>query len=297
MAGNAEQLERMRTGKGFIAALDQSGGSTPKALSLYGIAESEYSGDAQMFDLIHAMRTRMIKSRAFNGDRVLGAILFEGTMDRQIDGIGSAEYLWSKKRVIPFLKVDKGLADERDGVQVMKPMPELEALLVRGVAKGIFGTKMRSVIKLADEAGIAAVVRQQFEVGRQIIGHGLVPIIEPEVDIKSPQKAEAEVILKREILAELNKQPASQPIMLKLTLPNTANFYTDLIKHPSVLRVVALSGGYSRADANQKLSENHGMIASFSRALTEGLSAKQSDADFDKMLDSTIAGIYAASIT
>lgn len=297
MAVNAEQLERMRTGKGFIAALDQSGGSTPKALSLYGIAESEYSGDAQMFDLIHAMRTRMIKSRAFNGDRVLGAILFEGTMDRQIDGIGSAEYLWSKKRVIPFLKVDKGLADERDGVQVMKPMPELEALLVRGVAKGIFGTKMRSVIKLADEAGIAAVVRQQFEVGRQIIGHGLVPIIEPEVDIKSPQKAQAEVILKREILAELNKQPATQPVMLKLTLPNTANFYTDLIKHPSVLRVVALSGGYSRVDANQKLSENHGMIASFSRALTEGLSAKQSDADFDKMLDSTIAGIYAASIT
>ena len=297
MAVNAEQLERMRTGKGFIAALDQSGGSTPKALSLYGIAESEYSGDAQMFDLIHAMRTRMIKSRAFNGDRVLGAILFEGTMDRQIDGIGSAEYLWSKKRVIPFLKVDKGLADERDGVQVMKPMPELEALLVRGVAKGIFGTKMRSVIKLADEAGIAAVVRQQFEVGRQIISHGLVPIIEPEVDIKSPQKAQAEVILKREILAELNKQPASQPVMLKLTLPNTANFYTDLIKHPSVLRVVALSGGYSRVDANQKLSENHGMIASFSRALTEGLSAKQSDADFDKMLDSTIAGIYAASIT
>ena len=297
MAVNAEQLERMRTGKGFIAALDQSGGSTPKALSLYGIAESEYSGDAQMFDLIHAMRTRMIKSRAFNGDRVLGAILFEGTMDRQIDGIGSAEYLWSKKRVIPFLKVDKGLADERDGVQVMKPMPELEALLVRGVAKGIFGTKMRSVIKLADEAGIAAVVRQQFEVGRQIIGHGLVPIIEPEVDIKSPQKAQAEVILKREILAELNKQPATQPVMLKLTLPNSANFYTDLVKHPSVLRVVALSGGYSRVDANQKLSENHGMIASFSRALTEGLSAKQSDADFDKMLDSTIAGIYAASIT
>ena len=297
MAVNAEQLERMRTGKGFIAALDQSGGSTPKALSLYGIAESEYSGDAQMFDLIHAMRTRMIKSRAFNGDRVLGAILFEGTMDRQIDGIGSAEYLWSKKRVIPFLKVDKGLADERDGVQVMKPMPELEALLVRGVAKGIFGTKMRSVIKLADEAGIAAVVRQQFEVGRQIISHGLVPIIEPEVDIKSPQKAQAEVILKREILAELNKQPATQPVMLKLTLPNIANFYSDLIKHPSVLRVVALSGGYSRVDANQMLSENHGMIASFSRALTEGLSAKQSDADFDKMLDSTIAGIYAASIT
>jgi len=297
MAVNAEQLERMRAGKGFIAALDQSGGSTPKALSLYGISESEYSGDAQMFDLIHAMRTRMIKSRAFGGDRVLGAILFEGTMDREIDGIGSADYLWSKKKVVPFLKVDKGLADERDGAQTMKPMPDLDALLKRAVGKGIFGTKMRSVIKTANESGISAVVKQQFEVGRQIIGHGLVPIIEPEVDIKSPQKAEAEAILKRELLAELNKQPASQPVMLKLTLPNTANFYAELIKHPSVLRVVALSGGYSRDDANKKLSDNKGMIASFSRALTEGLSAKQSDAEFDAMLDSTIAGIYAASIT
>ena len=297
MAVNAEQLERMRAGKGFIAALDQSGGSTPKALSLYGISESEYSGDAQMFDLIHAMRTRMIKSRAFGGDRVLGAILFEGTMDREIDGIGSADYLWSKKKVVPFLKVDKGLADERDGAQTMKPMPDLDALLKRAVGKGIFGTKMRSVIKTANESGISAVVKQQFEVGRQIIGHGLVPIIEPEVDIKSPQKAEAEVMLKRELLVELNKQPASQPVMLKLTLPNTANFYAELIKHPSVLRVVALSGGYSRDDANKKLSDNKGMIASFSRALTEGLSAKQSDAEFDAMLDSTIAGIYAASIT
>jgi len=297
MAVNAEQLERMRAGKGFIAALDQSGGSTPKALSLYGISESEYSGDAQMFDLIHAMRTRMIKSRAFGGDRVLGAILFEGTMDREIDGIGSADYLWSKKKIVPFLKVDKGLADEHDGAQTMKPMPDLDALLKRAVGKGIFGTKMRSVIKTANESGISAVVKQQFEVGRQIIGHGLVPIIEPEVDIKSPQKAEAEAILKRELLAELNKQPASQPVMLKLTLPNTANFYAELIKHPSVLRVVALSGGYSRDDANKKLSDNKGMIASFSRALTEGLSAKQSDAEFDAMLDSTIAGIYAASIT
>jgi fructose-bisphosphate aldolase class I len=297
MAVNAEQLERMRAGKGFIAALDQSGGSTPKALSLYGISESEYSGDAQMFDLIHAMRTRMIKSRVFGGDRVLGAILFEGTMDREIDGIGSADYLWSKKKIVPFLKVDKGLADERDGAQTMKPMPDLDALLKRAVGKGIFGTKMRSVIKTANESGISAVVKQQFEVGRQIIGHGLVPIIEPEVDIKSPQKAEAEAILKRELLVELNKQPASQPVMLKLTLPNTANFYAELIKHPSVLRVVALSGGYSRDDANKKLSDNKGMIASFSRALTEGLSAKQSDAEFDAMLDSTIAGIYAASIT
>jgi len=297
MAVNTEQLERMRTGKGFIAALDQSGGSTPKALSLYGINESEYSGDAQMFDLIHAMRTRMIKSRAFNGDRVLAAILFEGTMDRDIDGMGSAEFLWAKKRVVPLLKVDKGLADEQHGVQTMKPMPELDALLQRGVAKGIFGTKMRSVIKLANPEGVRAVVAQQFAVGRQILGHGLVPIIEPEVDIKSPQKAEAEAMLRSELLAELDKQPSSQPVMLKLTLPSTANFYADLIKHPSVLRVVALSGGYSRDDANKKLSENRGMIASFSRALTEGLSAKQSDDEFDAMLDATIAGIYAASIT
>ena len=297
MAVNTEQLERMRTGKGFIAALDQSGGSTPKALSLYGINESEYSGDAQMFDLIHAMRTRMIKSRAFNGDRVLAAILFEGTMDRDIDGMGSAEFLWSKKRVVPLLKVDKGLADEQNGVQAMKPMPELDALLRRGVAKGIVGTKMRSVIKFANAEGIREVVAQQFAVGRQILGHNLVPIIEPEVDIKSPQKAEAEAMLRGELLAELNRQPSSQPVMLKLTLPSTANFYADLIKHPSVLRVVALSGGYSRDDANKKLSENHGMIASFSRALTEGLSAKQSDADFDAIFDATIAGIYAASIT
>jgi fructose-bisphosphate aldolase class I len=297
MATNPQQLERMRNGRGFIAALDQSGGSTPKALSLYGISESEYSGDAQMFDLIHAMRTRMIKSPAFSGDRVLGAILFEGTMDRDIDGVGRAQYLWGKKQVIPFLKIDKGLADESNGVQVMKPMPELDALLTRAVAKGIFGTKMRSVIKLANRDGIAAVVAQQFAVGRQIIAHGLVPIIEPEVDIKSPQKAEAEAMLRDAVVAELDKQPQSQPVMLKLTLPSTANFYANLIAHPSVLRVVALSGGYSRNDANQKLSENHGMIASFSRALTEGLSARQSDADFDAMLDATIAGIYAASIT
>ena len=297
MPVNPEQLDRMRNGKGFIAALDQSGGSTPKALKLYGIDESEYSGEAQMFDLMHAMRTRMIKSKAFTGDRVLGAILFEGTMDRDIDGLGSAEFLWTKKRVVPFLKVDKGLADETDGVQVMKPMPELDELLKRAVAKGIFGTKMRSVIKLASRSGIEAVVKQQFEVGRQIIAHGLVPIIEPEVDIKSPQKKEAEEMLRSAILTELAKQPASQPVMLKLTIPSTPNFYADLIKHPSVVRVVALSGGYSRDDANRMLSENHGMIASFSRALSEGLSAKQSQADFDAMLDATIAGIYAASIT
>ena len=293
----SEQLERMRSGQGFIAALDQSGGSTPKALRLYGIEESEYSGDAQMFDLIHAMRTRMIKSKAFDGRRVLGAILFEGTMDRDIDGIGSAEYLWTKKGVIPFLKVDKGLADEANGVQVMKPMPELDALLKRAVAKGIFGTKMRSVIKLANKAGIDAVVKQQFEVGRQILAAGLVPIIEPEVDINSPEKAAAEDLLKAAIAAELAAQPADKPIMLKLTLPSTDNFYADFVKHASVLRVVALSGGYSREDANAKLSRNNGMIASFSRALTEGLSAKQSEAEFNAMLDSTIAGIYAASIT
>ncbi|MFM7047833.1 MAG: fructose bisphosphate aldolase [Actinomycetota bacterium] len=297
MAVNPEQLQRMRAGKGFIAALDQSGGSTPKALKLYGIDESEYSGEAQMFDLMHAMRTRMIKSKAFNGDRVLGAILFEGTMDRDIDGLGSAQFLWTKKQVVPFLKVDKGLADEHNGVQTMKPMPDLDALLQRGVAKGIFGTKMRSVIKLANKSGIESVVKQQFEVGRQIISHGLVPIIEPEVDIKSPQKKEAEELLRSAILTELAHQPVSQPVMLKLTIPSTANFYAELIKHPSVVRVVALSGGYSRDDANRMLSENHGMIASFSRALSEGLSAKQSEAEFDAMLDSTIAGIYAASIT
>jgi fructose-bisphosphate aldolase class I len=297
MAINPQQLDRMRNGRGFIAALDQSGGSTPKALALYGIAESEYSGEAQMFDLIHAMRTRMIKSPAFSGDRVLGAILFEGTMDREIDGVGSATYLWENKQVVPFLKVDKGLADEGNGVQLMKPMPDLDGLLGRAVGKGIFGTKMRSVIKLANRDGIVAVVAQQFAVGRQIIGHGLVPIIEPEVDIKSPQKAEAESMLRDAIVAELDKQPQSQPVMLKLTLPSMANFYANLIAHPSVLRVVALSGGYSRDDANRKLGENHGMIASFSRALTEGLSAKQSDADFNARLDAAIAGIYAASIT
>jgi fructose-bisphosphate aldolase class I len=294
---NQEQLKRMREGQGFIAALDQSGGSTPKALRLYGIEEAEYSGDAQMFDLIHAMRTRMIKSPAFDGRRVLGAILFEGTMDREIDGIGAAEFLWSKKQVIPFLKVDKGLADEVDGVQVMKPMPDLDALLARGVAKGVFGTKMRSVIKEANSAGIRAVVAQQFEVGRQILRAGLVPIIEPEVDINSSTKAEAEAILKTEILAELNKLAEGQEVMLKLTLPNTDNFYAELVAHPRVVRVVALSGGYSREDSNAKLAQNKGVIASFSRALTEGLSAKQSEIEFNKMLDDTIEGIYRASIT
>ena len=294
---NQEQLARVRSDEGFIAALDQSGGSTPKALRLYGIEESSYSGDEEMFNLMHAMRARMIKCRAFNGDRVLGAILFEGTMDREIDGVPTAEYLWTKKRVVPFLKVDKGLADEADGVQVMKPMPTLEVLLERAVANGIFGTKMRSVISLANAAGIEAVVAQQFEVGRRILGAGLVPIIEPEVDIKSPQKAEAEALLKASILAHLEEQPPSQPVMLKLTLPVEDDFYLDLVQHPSVLRVVALSGGYSRDEANARLSRNHGVIASFSRALTEGLSAQQSDAEFDTTLDTTIAGIFEASRT
>ena len=293
----SEQLERMRSGKGFIAALDQSGGSTPKALKLYGVSESAWTDEVGMFDLIHQMRTRMVRSPAFTGERVLGAILFEGTMDREIDGVGSAEYLWSRKQVVPFLKVDKGLADEADGVQTMEPMPGLDALLDRGLAKGIFGTKMRSVIKLANAAGIDRVVDQQFEVGRQILAKGLVPIIEPEVDIHSAEKSRAEELLKAAILRQLATQPASAPVMLKLTLPDTDGFYAELVSHPSVLRVVALSGGYSRDEANARLSRNRGMIASFSRALTEGLSAGQSEAEFDAALDAAIAGIYAASLT
>ncbi|MFZ4720761.1 MAG: fructose bisphosphate aldolase [Ilumatobacteraceae bacterium] len=294
---NQEQLARVRSGEGFIAALDQSGGSTPKALKLYGIEESEYSGEEEMFDLIHQMRSRMITSSVFNGSRVLGAILFEGTMDREIDGKGTAEYLWQVKQVVPFLKVDKGLADEADGVQLMKAMPELDALVARGVAKGIFGTKMRSVVKLANEQGIEAVVAQQFEVGRQILAGGLMPIIEPEIDINSPEKAEAEALLKASILRHLDDQPADLPVMLKLTIPSTDDFYLDLVQHPKVLRVVALSGGYSREDANARLARNHGMIASFSRALTEGLSDKQSQADFDAAFDATIQGIFEASRT
>lgn len=294
---NQDQLIRMREGKGFIAALDQSGGSTPKALKLYGVEESEYANDTEMFDQIHKMRSRMMTSPAFAGERVLGAILFEGTMDREVEGLGTAEYLWARKNIVPILKVDKGLDDEANGVQLMKPMPELDALLARAVAKGIFGTKMRSVIKEANAAGITAVVAQQFAVGRQILAAGLVPIIEPEVDIHSPNKKEAEALLKEALLNELNKQPASQAVMLKLTLPETDNFYSELVNHASVLRVVALSGGYSRDEANARLSRNQGVIASFSRALTEGLSAKQSDAEFNAMLDSSIAGIYAASIT
>ena len=293
---NDEQLEKVRKGQGFIAALDQSGGSTPKALKLYGLGEDSYSNEDEMFDRIHEMRTRIITSPSFNGDRVLGAILFEGTMDRDIDGLGSARYLWEKKQVVPFLKVDKGLADEADGVQVMKPMPDLDALLDRANEKGVFGTKMRSVVKVADEAGIKNIVDQQFEVGRQILAKGLVPILEPEVDINSPSKGEAEALLKAGLLAGLDSIADDLVVMFKLTLPNEDNFYTELIDHPKVLKVVALSGGYSRDEANAKLARNHGMIASFSRALTEGLTAQQSEAEFDAALDATIQSIYEASI-
>ena len=297
MSNFEQQKAKFRTQAGFIAALDQSGGSTPKALKLYGIAETAYSGDAQMMDLIHAMRTRIITSPSFNGDRVLAAILFENTMDREILGRPTAEYLWDVKKVVPILKVDKGLQDEADGVQLMKPMPGLDQLLARAKAKGIFGTKMRSVIKQANAAGIKAVVAQQFEVAGQIIAAGLVPIIEPEVDIKCPDKSGAEDLLKAEIMAQLDQLPDGQLVMLKLTIPSRDNLYADCIKHPRVLKVVALSGGYSRADANEKLARQHGMVASFSRALTEGLTAQQSDAEFDKALDAAIESIYQASRT
>lgn len=292
-----QMLEKMKTGKGFIAALDQSGGSTPKALRLYGIEEDEYSNDEEMFDIIHAMRTRIIKSPSFTGERVLGAILFENTMDRSIDGMPTSEFLWTQKGVVPFLKVDKGLADLEDDVQVMKPMPELGPLLERANAHGVFGTKMRSVIKGANPVGIGAVVAQQFEVAKQIVAAGLVPIIEPEVDINISDKAEAEVLLKTELKAQLDALPGDAMVMLKLTLPNEANLYSELIAHPNIVRVVALSGGYSREVADQKLTANAGMIASFSRALTEGLSAQQSDAEFDAALDRAIQSIYEASLT
>ena len=294
---NSDQLNAIATRPGFIAALDQSGGSTPKALALYGVEESEYSGDEEMFTKMHEMRSRIITSPSFNGDRVLGAILFEGTMDRHIHGVGTAEFLWSNKKVVPFLKVDKGLADEVDGAQIMKPMSDLDALLARALEKEVFGTKMRSVIKLANTAGVSAVVDQQFEVGRQIIGAGLVPIIEPEVDIHSPEKAAAEGLLKAAILTQVGALGANQQVMLKLTLPETDNFYAELVDHPCVLKVVALSGGYSREEANARLSRNAGVIASFSRALTEGLSAQQSAAEFDAMLDASIGSIFAASNT
>jgi fructose-bisphosphate aldolase class I len=297
MSNFEKQKEKFRTQPGFIAALDQSGGSTPKALKLYGIAESEYSGDAQMMDLIHAMRTRIITSPSFNGDRILAAILFEATMDREVLGRPTAEYLWEVKKVVPILKVDKGLDADANGVQLMKPMPDLDKLLARAKAKGIFGTKMRSVIKQANPAGIQAVVDQQFQVGRQIIAAGLVPIIEPEVDIKCPDKAAAEDLLKKAILGQLDKLPEGQQVMLKLTIPDRDNLYADLIAHPRVLKVVALSGGYPRDEANKRLAKQKGMVASFSRALTEGLTAQQSEAEFNAALDGAIESIYQASKT
>jgi fructose-bisphosphate aldolase, class I len=292
---NEEQFQKVEHATGFIAALDQSGGSTPKALKLYGVNEDAYSNEDQMFDRIHEMRTRIIKSPSFNGDRILGAILFEQTMDRQIDGQDTGDYLWNVKHVVPFLKIDKGLADEADGVQLMKPMRDLDDLLERGVKKAMFGTKERSVIKLANKKGVGAVVDQQFDVGRQVLSHGLVPIIEPEVDIKSPQKADAEALLKDALLAGLDG--VDQPVMFKLTLPEADDFYKDFVEHPKVVRVVALSGGYSRDEACARLARNHGVVASFSRALTEGLSAQQSAEDFDKLLDETIQTIYDGSNT
>jgi fructose-bisphosphate aldolase class I len=294
---NAQQYEKIKSSTGFIAALDQSGGSTPKALSLYGIKPEDYSGDQQMFDLMHAMRARIVNSPAFNGDRVLAAILFEQTMDREISGRGTADYLWAVKRVVPFVKVDKGLADEANGVQLMKAMPELDALLARAKTRGVFGTKMRSVINRADTKGIESVVAQQFTIAKQILAADLMPIVEPEVSIKAPDKEAAERLLKAAILKELDTLGAQQQVMLKLTIPSVDDFYADLVKHPKVLRVVALSGGYSRDDANQRLARNHGVIASFSRALTEGLTAQQSDAEFNKSLDTAIQSIYDASKT
>ncbi|MFB0919002.1 MAG: fructose bisphosphate aldolase [Clostridiaceae bacterium] len=294
---NKAQVEKMQKGKGFIAALDQSGGSTPKALALYGVPKEAFNNDEEMFDLVHAMRTRIIKSPGFNSDRILGAILFEQTMDREIDGKKTGDFLWEEKGVIPFLKVDKGLADEKDGVQLMKPISNLSSLLKRAVERNIFGTKMRSVIKEANKKGIEEIVKQQFEVGKEILAAGLMPIIEPEVDIKSADKVKIEEILKADILKELDKLPKGEQVMLKLTIPTVPDFYKELIEHPAVMRVVALSGGYSREDSNELLKKNHGLIASFSRALSEGLSAGQTDEEFDKMLKDSVDSIYEASIT
>ncbi len=294
---NQEMLSQMKSGKGFIAALDQSGGSTPKALQLYGLNEDSYSNEAEMFDRIHEMRTRLITSPAFNGERVIGAILFEMTMERTIEGMGTAEYLWQRKHVVPFLKVDNGLADEVDGVQVMKPIPQLGARIESANRHGVFGTKMRSVINKANPTGIRSIVEQQFDFGKEIIAGGLVPIIEPEVNIKSPEKQESESILKKELLEFVGSLSGDQNIMLKLSLPTEADLYKELVAHPRVVRVVALSGGYSRDEANLLLSKNHGVIASFSRALTEGLTAQQSDSDFNAALDRTIQSIYEASLT
>ena len=293
---NAEMKQQIANKGGFIAALDQSGGSTPKALGLYGITEDKWSTEEEMFDLVHQMRTRIITSPAFTGGKVIGAILFERTMDGEIEGIPTATYLWEKAGVVPFLKIDKGLAADEGGVQVMKPNPDLDALLEKGVSKGIFGTKMRSVINAATPEGVARVVDQQFETGKQILGHGLVPIIEPEVTISISDKAEAEDLLLAEILKHLDALEEGQEVMLKLTLPEKANLYKPLVDHPRVLRVVALSGGYSREESNRRLSENTGVIASFSRALAEGLSAQQTDAEFNATLASSIDEITAASL-
>jgi fructose-bisphosphate aldolase class I len=297
MSISEQQAAKIRNQPGFIAALDQSGGSTPKALKLYGIEENTYSGESQMMDLVHQMRTRIVTSPVFSGNRIAGAILFEATMDRDFGGQPAADYLWKTKQVVPFLKIDKGLADEANGVQLMKPMPTLDDLLKKAKSKGIFGTKERSVIKQNNAEGIKAVVKQQFEIARQVLSHGLVPIVEPEVDIKNPDKKGSEAVLKKEILAELDKLPAGQQVMLKLTIPDVDNLYQDLTKHPRVLKVVALSGGYSRDEANKRLARQNGMIASFSRALSEGLSAQQSDAEFNKSLDTAIQSIYDASKT
>ncbi|KEQ25691.1 fructose bisphosphate aldolase [Paenibacillus tyrfis] len=293
---NTKQLERIHTGKGFIAALDQSGGSTPKALAQYGVQESSYSNEEEMYALVHEMRTRIIKSPAFDSQYILGAILFENTMDRSIDGQLTADYLWEKKGIVPFLKVDKGLADLEDGVQLMKPMPDLNDLLKRAVERNIFGTKMRSLIKEANPAGIKKVVEQQFAIGKQIVEMGLVPIIEPEVDIYSTDKAASEKLLKDEISAQLSALDKDAKIMLKLSIPTENNFYSDLMKDPHVVRIVALSGGYSQAEANEKLAQNHGLIASFSRALSQDLTAGQSDEEFNALLSKTIQDIYEASI-
>ena len=295
IAVNAEQLQKVKTSPGFIAALDQSGGSTPKALRLYGVQENTWSSDEEMFAIVHQMRTRIITSPAFNGERIIGAILFENTMDREIDGQPTADYLWNVKRVVPFLKVDQGLVAEKDGVQLMKPMPMLAALLDKARAKRIFGTKMRSFIKRADEAGTKNIVIQQFEIAQQIISANLVPIIEPEIDIHCPEKGKAEQLLKAAIFEKVNQLPDGQFVMLKLTLPEQDNFYAEFVKHPRVLRVVALSGGYSREEANNRLRKNHGVVASFSRALVEGLTAQQSDAEFNAMLDKSIQCIFDAS--
>ena len=293
---NREQFNKIREGDGFIAALDQSGGSTPKALEAYGVGEDEWSTEEEMFDRVHQMRTRIITDAAFTGDRVIGAILFEDTMNREIEGRGTAEYLWAVKQIVPFLKVDKGLAKESDGVRVMKDMPDLNRLLARANERGIFGTKMRSVISRANEKGVARIVDQQFEVGRQILAAGLVPILEPEIDIHSPDKAEAEALLRERIMGGLEQVPADQFVMLKLTLPEEDDFYNALVNHPRVLKVVALSGGYSRDEANARLARNPGVIASFSRALSEGLSAQQSHEEFHEMLDTSIQEIYDASV-